>query len=310
MANLFQTSKQAISYHLRAIYAEGDVVQAATVKDYLTVQSEADRSVRRSIKLYNLEAILAVGFRVRSARGTQFRQWATTTLREYLIKGFVMNDERLKDPAGLDYFDELLERIREVRASEKRFYQKVRDVFATAVDYEPKTDAAQTFFATVQNKMLYAITGQTAAELIFGRADITKPNMGLTSWKAERVRKYDIEVAKNYLASNEIAELNRIVIMYLDFAEDQARRRHAMTMHDWANRLDAFLRFNEHPVLTHAGTISAEMAKQIAHERYEVFDERRHADETAQSDAEYILDIETLTDILNALPTPKPPKAN
>lgn len=294
MAELFASSKQNISHHVRAILAEGELPEA-TVKSYLTVQNEGSRSVRRKTMRYCLPMILAVGYRVRSARGTQFRQWATRHLNEFLVKGFVMDDARLKDPAGWDYFDELLARIRDIRSSEKRFYQKVRDIYATAVDYDGKSEAAQLFFKKVQNKMLWAITGQTAAELIAARAAADQPNMGLTTWSGERVRQKDVTVAKNYLAPDEIDELNRIVTMYLEFAEDQARRRKAMTMADWAARLDAFLTFNEREVLSHAGKLRAEVAEKLALERYERFDAERREAQRLAADAD---DLKTLESIV------------
>jgi hypothetical protein len=236
--------------------------------------------------------ILAIGYRVRSPRGTQFRQWATVHLREYLVKGFVLDDARLKDPGGWDYFDELLERIREIRASEKRFYQKVRDIYATAADYDKSSQTAQLFFKKVQNKMLWAVTGHTAPELIAGRADAALPNMGLTTWQGSRVRKQDVAVAKNYLSRGEIEELDRIVVMYLDYAEDQARRRRVMTMHDWEEKLDAFLQFNEREVLQHAGTLRAEVAERLALERYETFDAARREAGRLAADAEDIAGLE------------------
>jgi hypothetical protein len=294
MAELFASSKQNISHHVRAILAEREQLEA-TVKSYLTVQNEGSRSVRRKTMLYSLPMILAVGYRVRSARGTQFRQWATRHLNEFLVKGFVMDDARLKDPAGWDYFDELLARIRDIRSSEKRFYQKVRDIYATAVDYDGKSEAARLFFKKVQNKMLWAITGQTAAELIAARATAEQPNMGLTTWSGERVRQKDVTVAKNYLAPDEMDELNRIVTMYLEFAEDQARRRKAMTMADWATRLDAFLTFNEREVLTHAGKLRAEVAEKLALECYERFDTERREAHRLAADAD---DLKTLESIV------------
>lgn len=294
MAELFASSKQNISHHVRAILADGELPEA-TVKSYLTVQVEGSRSVRRKTMRYSLPMILAVGYRVRSARGTQFRQWATRHLNEFLVKGFVMDDARLKDPAGWDYFDELLARIRDIRSSEKRFYQKVRDIYATAVDYDGKSEAAQLFFKKVQNKMLWAITGQTAAELIAARAAADQPNMGLTTWSGERVRQKDVTVAKNYLAPDEMDELNRIVTMYLEFAEDQARRRKAMTMADWAARLDAFLTFNEREVLSHAGKLRAEVAEKLALERYERFDAERREAQRLEADAD---DLKTLESIV------------
>lgn len=294
MAELFATSKPNISLHIKNILAENEQ-PAATVKEYLTVQNEGSRSVKRKTLLYSLPMIIAVGLRVRSPRGTQFRQWAARHLEEFLIKGFVMDDARLKDPAGWDYFDELLARIRDIRTSEKRFYQKVRDIYATAVDYDSKSDAAQLFFKKVQNKMLWAVTGQTAAELIAARAAAGQPNMGLTTWSGERVRQKDVTVAKNYLAPNEMDELNRIVTMYLEFAEDQARRRKAMTMADWAARLDAFLTFNEREVLSHAGKLRAEVAEKLALERYEHFDAERREAQRLAADAD---DLKTLESIV------------
>jgi hypothetical protein len=292
IAALFDTTKQNISLHIRNILEERELLEAATVKESLTVQMEGDRPVRRTTLLYNLDMILAVGYRVRSPRGTQFRQWATINLREYLVKGFVLDDARLKEPGGWDYFDELLARIREIRASEKRFYQKVRDIYATASDYDKNSQAAQLFFKKVQNKMLWAVTGHTAPELIAGRANADLPNMGLTTWQGGRVRKHDVTVAKNYLDRPEIEELDRIVVMYLDYAEDQARRRRTMMMREWEEKLDAFLQFNERDVLTHAGTLRAEVAEQLALERYESFDAGRREAARLVSDAEDVATLE------------------
>lgn len=294
MAELFQTSVPNINIHIKNILEEGELPAEATIKEDLIVRQEGGRQVRRPVKFYNLDMILAVGYRVRSLRGTQFRQWATTHLREYLVKGFVMDDERLKEPGGWDYFDELLERIRDIRASEKRFYQKVRDIYATAVDYDPKSEAAQLFFKKVQNKMLWAVTGHTAAELISDRANPALPNMGLTSFKGSRVRQGDVTIAKNYLQAAEIDELNRIVVMYLDYAEDMARRRKTMTMREWEDKLDAFLQFNERDVLTHAGKISAQVAERLALERYAEFDARRREAERLAADAEDVRALEQI----------------
>ena len=293
MAELFATSIPNINQHVRKILADGEQTEA-TIKSCLIVQNEGSRSVRRKTMIYSLPLILAVGYRVRSARGTQFRQWATRHLNEFLVKGFVMDDARLKDPAGWDYFDELLARIRDIRASEKRFYQKVRDIYATAVDYDSKSEAAQLFFKKVQNKMLWAITGQTAAELIAARADPSAPNMGLTTWAGAQVRQKDVTIAKNYLNAEEIDELNRIVTMYLEFAEDQARRRKSMTMADWASRLDAFLSFNEREVLTHAGKLRAEIAEKLAQERYETFAAGRRQEALGLADADDLQTLEAL----------------
>lgn len=294
LAALFQTSKQNISLHVNNILEEGELEEMATVKDSLTVQIEGTREVKRNIQLYSLDMILAVGYRVKSRRGTQFRQWATTHLREYLIKGFVMDDARLKEPGGWDYFDELLERIRDIRASEKRFYQKVRDIYTTAVDYDPKSEAAQLFFKKVQNKILWAATGRTAAELIAGRANPSLPNMGLQSWHGSRVKQQDVTIAKNYLDRPEIEELDRIVVMYLEYAEDQARRRKTVTMKEWADKLDAFLTFNERAVLTHPGKVSQDVAEKLALERYTEFDTQRRKAESVIADKDDIAALEDL----------------
>jgi hypothetical protein len=283
MAELFSSSKQNIGQHIKNVLADGELAEHSVVKQNFTTASDG-KSYRTM--LYNLDMILAVGYRVRSHRGTQFRQWATTHLREFLVKGFVMDDERLKDPGGWDYFDELIERIRDIRASEKRFYQKVRDIYATAVDYDGNTKEAQRFFAKVQNKMLWAITGHTAAELVAARADANQPNMGLTSWKGERVRQGDAVVAKNYLQQPEVDALDRIVVMYLDYAEGMAERRKAMTMHEWAEKLDAFLEFNERDVLRNAGKISAQVAERLAVERYAEYDNKRREAGRLAADAE------------------------
>jgi hypothetical protein len=290
LAELFQTTKQNISLHARNILAEGELEATAVVKESLT--TAADGKSYRTL-FYSLEMILAIGYRVRSPRGTQFRQWATTSLREYLIKGFVMDDARLKEPGGWDYFDEWLARVREIRASEKRFYQKVRDLYTTAVDYDSRSEAAQLFFKKVQNKMLWAVTGQTAAEIV-ERADATKPNMGLQSWAAGRVRRKDVIVAKNYLQGEELEELDRIVVMYLDYAEDQARRRKTMTMRDWEDRLDVFLTLNERDLLTHAGQVRAAVAEELAAQRYDEFDAGRRQLEREAADDEDQKAIEAL----------------
>jgi len=273
MAELFQTSSQNITMHIKNIYAEGELSEEATCKDYLQVQSEGGREVQRALKHYNLEVILAVGYRVKSHRGTQFRRWATERLREYLVKGFVMDDERLKEGRGLgaDYFDELLERIRDIRASEKQFYRKITEIYSLAVDYDPNAEITHDFYASVQNKLHWAITGHTAAELIAERASAAKPNMGLTNWKGKKVRQADVTVAKNYLAEEELRSLNRIVTMYLDYAEDQAKRHQPMYMRDWAQKLDAFLQFNGREVLRDAGRVSAEVAKTLALSEYEKY---------------------------------------
>lgn len=289
MATLFDTTKQNIAKHLKAIFAEGELAEDSVVNHWLTTAADGKKY---RVAHYNLDAILAIGYRVRSPRGTQFRQWATTHLREYLVKGFVLDDARLKEPGGWDYFDELLARIRDIRASEKRFYQKIRDIYATAVDYDSKSEAAQLFFKKVQNKMLWAVTGHTAPELIAGRADPALPNMGLTTWAGGRVRKQDVTVAKNYLSREEIEALDRIVVMYLDYAEDQAQRRRTLTMHDWEDKLDAFLQFNEREVLTHAGKLRANVAEKLVMERYESFDAARREAARLAADAEDMAALE------------------
>lgn len=282
MAELFQTTPQNITIHLKALYEEGEIEEAATCKDYLQVREEGSRQVRRALKHYNLDAILAVGYRVRSARGIQFRRWATERLREYLVKGFTMDDERLKSPpvsgSGVpDYFDELLERIRDIRASERRMYLRVREIFSLAADYEPSAKETTRFFQIIQNKLHFAATGMTAAELIEARADASRPNMGLTTWKGEVVRKADVTIAKNYLTELEIDELNRVVVMWLDFAEDQARRRKQVFLKDWQGKLDEFLRFNDREVLADSGQTSKKEAGSRAESEYEVFAARRRA---------------------------------
>jgi hypothetical protein len=273
IAELFQTTPQNVTLHLKAIFAEGELAEAATCKDYLQVRSEGGREVTRKLRHYRLEAILAVGYRVRSHRGTQFRQWATARLSEYLVKGFTMDDERLKNPPGKgqkDYFDELLERIREIRSSERRFYRKVLDIYATSVDYAPDAMLSQQFFATVQNKMHWATHGQTAAEVIHARADAGKPLMGLlTTRPGGIVRKEDVSIAKNYLTEEELQVLNRIVNLYIEYAELQALERKTMTMRDWITKLDEFLKISGRKLLDHAGKIPAEAAKAKAEMEYE-----------------------------------------
>ena len=284
MAELYQTTPQNITLHLKAIYAEGELGEQATCKECLQVQKEGGRRISRARKFYDLSAILAVGYRVRSARGTQFRRWATERLNEYLVKGFTMDDERLKEGVniGSDYFDEMLERIRDIRSSEKRFYQKIRDIYKLAVDYDPRAEETLEFFSIVQNKLHFAISGKTAAELIYKRADAQKPNMGLTSWKGPKVRAGDVTIAKNYLNAEEIEGLNRIVTMYLDFAEDQARRHKQIFMRDWRKKLDAFLKFNEREILNNPGKVRKEVADKLALEQYEVYHQHRLAREARQ----------------------------
>jgi len=272
IASLFQTTVANINIHLKAIYAEGELRQEATIKSYLIVRQEGARQVSREVLHYNLSAILAVGYRVRSHRGTQFRQWATEQLGEYLLKGFTMDDERLKNPPGpgqKDYFEEQLERIRDIRSSERRFYQKILDIYATSVDYAADTETSRQFFATVQNKMHWAAHGQTAAEVIHHRADAAKTHMGMQTTRPSGViRKDDAAVAKNYLTPDELNALNYIVTLYLDFAELQAQRRKVMTMAGWISKLDDFLKLSDHELLDHAGKITAEQAKAKAEREY------------------------------------------
>lgn len=271
IADLFARDKSVISRHIKAIFEDGELMPESVVARHATTAADGKTY---QVDFYRLEMVLAIGYRVRSERGVQFRRWATTVLKEYLVKGFVMNDERLKDP-GFDYFDELLERIRDIRASEVRFYQKVRDILSLSVDYDAKAAAVPTFYATIQNKMLYAVAHGTAAELIAGRSDESAANMGLTTWKGARVRKGDVATAKNYLDETEIRELNLIVGMFLDTAELRTTRRQEIRLADWEVILDGFLRANELPLLLNAGTVSARQAEKIAHDRYAVFDDKR-----------------------------------
>jgi hypothetical protein len=277
IAELFQKDVRTVNEHLMNIFDEGELRREATIRKFRIVRQEGNRQVTREVEHYNLDAILAVGFRVRSHRGTQFRQWAIGRLNEYLVKGFTMDDERLKNPPGKgqkDYFDEQLERIRDIRSSERRFYQKVLDIYATSVDYTPNTEMSQQFFATVQNKMHWAAHGQTAAEVIHARVDAVKPFMGLqTTRPGGIIRKEDVSIAKNYLDGEELGTLNRIVNAYIEFAELRALQRKAMTMRDWITKLDEFLKLSEHELLDHAGKISAEQAKlkaDLEYDRYRV----------------------------------------
>lgn len=297
LAELFQSSVPNINTHIRNLLAEGELSADSTIKENLIVQTEGKRTVKRPIKLYNLDLILAVGYRVRSPRGTQFRQWASRHLKEYLIKGFVMDDARLKEPGGWDYFDELLQRIRDIRASEKRFYQKVRELFTLSKDYRDTPETTDLFFAEVQNKLLYAVTGKTAAEIVIDRSNPNQPNMALQSWKAGRVRKADVIVAKNYLNADEVDELNRLVSMFLDYAEDRTLRRQEITLADWRQYTANFLAFNERSLLQGAGGVSREEMVRIAHERYEMFDAKRRVDEARLADAEDIKELEQIEQV-------------
>lgn len=294
MAELFGVNVPAISKHLKNIFEEGELQKEATLSKMETVQNEGGRQIKRNKEFYNLDAIIAVGYRVNSKRATQFRIWATAILKEYIIKGFAMDDERLKQSERWDYFDEWLERIRDIRASEKRFYQKIRDIYTTAIDYDKNSEAAQLFFKKVQNKMLWATTGKTAAELIESRSNPDKPNMGLTAWRGSIVRKYDVSIAKNYLKEEEIKDLNEIVTMYLDYAERQARKRRTVTMAEWSDKLDAFLKQNEEEILTHSGTVKAEVAKKIAEERYDEFEKKRKIAEAKKADEEDLKELEEM----------------
>ncbi len=277
MAELFQRDKSVISRHISNVFKEGELLPGATVAKYATVQKEGEREVTRKVDYYNLDVIISVGYRVKSHRGTQFRIWSTQRLHEYIVKGFTLDDERLKRAGGGNYFDELLERIRDIRSSEKVFWKKVLEIYSTSIDYEPRAEASQRFFATVQNKMHWAVHGQTAAEVVVARADASKPHMGLTSWIGERPRKADIAVAKNYLTEDELAALNRVVNAYLEFAQLQAINRKPMYMADWIRKLDAFLRLSERDILTHGGKVSHGDAAAKAELEYDRFTAERRA---------------------------------
>ncbi|MBI4800768.1 MAG: virulence RhuM family protein [Desulfarculus sp.] len=292
IAELYQKDVRTISEHIQNIFSEGELRPEATIRKFRIVQTEGQRQVERLLDFYNLDMILAVGYRVRSLRGTQFRQWATRTLREFVVKGFALDDERLKESRtlGEDYFDELLERIRSIRASERRFYQKITDIYATSIDYDPGAEITKTFYATVQNKLHWAITGRTAAEIIRQRADAAKPHMGLSTWKRSPhgpVRKTDAAVAKNYLSEEELSQLNLIVGMYLDYADLQARNRRPMHMADWIKRLDGFLEFNERNILTHAGKVSHELAQAHAEREFEKYEAERRRLEAEQPTSDF-----------------------
>ena len=295
MAELFDATKQNISLHLKNIFEDGELDAAATVKESLTVQIEGSRQVRRPVTLYNLDAILAVGYRVRSPRGMQFRRWASTILKEYLTKGFVMDDERLKNPDGRpDYFDEMLARIRDIRASEKRFYQKVRDLFALSSDYDKTDKATQVFFATVQNLLIYAVTQKTAAELITARANPADPHFGLLAWKGDKVRKTDIVVAKNYLTEDEIDTLNRLVVIFLETAELRAKSKQETRMSFWKQNVDQIITSIGFPLLTHAGSISHEQMEARTGELYQQFDQGRKWAEALEADQQDEADLKAL----------------
>lgn len=290
LAELYQSSKQNISKHIQAVLTEGELAEAAVVNSKLTTAADGKEYLTQ---LYALPMILAIGYRVRSTRGSQFRQWATRTLSEYMLKGFVMDDARLKEPRW-DYFDELLERIRDIRSSEKRFYQKVRDLFSLAEDYRANEQDTARLFAEVQNKLFFAVTGHTAAELIVRRADASVPNMNLLSFKGDRVRKADVVVAKNYLNGEELDQLNRLVSMFLDFAELRAKQRQHIKLEDWRRYIDSFMAFNEQPLLRTAGSVSHEQMKNVAHERYEAFDQQRKNAEARDADTQELAELERL----------------
>lgn len=294
MAELFSVDVSTINYHLKEIYSSGELDESSTIGIFPIVRLEGTRKVKRNVSYYNLDAVISVGYRVNSIRATKFRQWATTTLREFMIKGFVLNDDMLKNgkPFGKDYFDELLERIKEIRASERRFYQKITDIYAQcSYDYDSHSPITKTFFKTVQNKLLFAVTGHTAPELINERADSSKEHMGLTTWKNSpdgKILKSDVTVSKNYLNQKEMSGLNDIVNMYLDYAENQAKRNKLMSMKDWVNKLDAFLNFNEYDILNHSGIVSREVADRLAHNEYEIY--------RVKQDKEYRSDFDKMTE--------------
>lgn len=297
LTELFATSKQNISLHISNILKEGELSENSVVKDYLTTAADGKNY---STKYYNLDVIISVGYRVKSHRGTQFRIWATTQLREYLIKGFVLNDDRLKESGHTNkYFDELLERIRDIRSSEKIFYAKIKDIYTTAIDYDPATEESQLFFKSVQNKMHWAIHGHTASEIIYERASSKKQNMGLTTWQNSpygKIRKHDVSIAKNYLSEDELKDLNLIVDQYLSFAELQARNRKPMYMKDWINKLNDFLTLNDREILEHVGRISAKMAKELAESEFEKYRKNRIETEDAQEIKELEEGLKNLDD--------------
>ena len=303
MAELFDATKQNVSLHLKNLFAGGELDPAATVKESLTVQTEGARQVQRKVTLYNLDAILAVGYRVRSPRGVQFRRWASTVLKGYLLKGFALDDERLKNPDGRpDHFDEMLARIRDIRASEKRFYQKVRDLFALASDYDNTNQTTKTFFATVQNLLLYAVTQQTAAELVMARANPDDSHFGLLHWQGNKVRKQDILIAKNYLTEDEIDTLNRLVVIFLETAELRTKRREEIRMSFWRQNVDQIISSNGFPVLTHAGKVAHAQMERATSARYLDYDQRRKQDEARQADEQDEAELKALENTLKQRP--------
>ena len=303
MAELFQTTVPNISMHIKNVFDEGELQVEATVQDFLTVRQEGDRQVQRNLTHYNLDMVVSVGYRVKSLIATRFRIWATRQLKEYIVKGFVMDDKRLKNPpvAGStvpDYFDEMLARVRDIRASERRMYLRVREIFALAADYEPSLPDTTRFFSTIQNKLHFAVTGMTAAEIIDARVNHHSPHAGLTSWAGDEVRKSDVTIAKNYLSADEITELNRIVTMWLDFAEDQASRRKQVFMQDWEQKLDDFLRFNDREVLPHAGKRTKKEADSKAQAEYELFAAQRRAQKEAIGENDQFAQLEAAAKLI------------
>jgi len=283
MSELFQKAKSTISEHIKHIYEEGELQEISTVRKFRTVQQEGNRNIEREIDFYNLDVIISVGYRVKSHRGTQFRIWATGRLKEFIIKGFTLDDERLKSGNQINYFDELLDRIRDIRSSEKIFYQKVKDIYTLSIDYDPKTDQTKDFFATIQNKLHWAIHQHTAAEIIVERVNADKQNLGLTTWKADKIRKSDVTIAKNYLNEDELSQLNLLVEQFLAFAENQARQKKVMYMNDWIRKLNDILTINENEILEHAGKVSRQIADEIALSEYEKYDKRRQIFEDAKA---------------------------
>ena len=302
IAELFQTTKQNVSLHAKNIFTDGELAESSVVKESLT--TAADGKAYRT-KLYNLDLILAIGYRVRSPRGVQFRQWATEHLKEFMAKGFVMDDQRLKNPGGWDYFDELLARIREIRASEKRFYQKVRDLFALSSDYKASEKDSHLFFAEVQNKLLFAACGLTAAELITERADPNAPNMALTTFSGSRVRKQDVIIAKNYLTEDEIDTLNRLVVIFLEQAELRVKQQRELSLDFWRQNVDGMLAFSGQAVLKGAGSVSHDNMLRIVHERYDLFDKNRRMTEAKEADAADDEEIKQLEQLEKSLKSKK-----
>lgn len=309
MSELFQKNVRTINEHIKNVYEEGELEPESTIRKFRIVQTEGNRQVSRLVDFYNLDMIISVGYRVKSVIATRFRQWATARLREYIVKGFTLDDERLKGGKGLvDYFDELLARIREIRASEARVYQRIREIFALARDYREGEKETQVFFATMQNKMHYAATGMTAAEIVRRRADAAEANMGLTAWKGGRVLRRDVGTAKNYLDAEEIDTLNRITVMFLDQAEFRAQRRQDIRMQDWEGFLDRFLWNTELPVLGDAGSVSHEAALEWAEGQYDAFAERRRLEAESEAETRYVEDLRISANVLEEERKRKPPK--